>query len=59
MYTVKSLDVRDVIRELRHGEVRIALRISRALVKHSAKSVPARLRYGTRRLLLRAAGRLA
>jgi hypothetical protein len=59
MYTIKSLGVRDVVRELRHGEVRIALRISRALVKHSVKSTPVRLRYGTRRLLLRAAGRLA
>jgi len=59
MYTVRSLDVRDVARELRHGEVRVALRISRALVTHAVKVAPVRLRYGTRRLLLRAAGRLA
>jgi hypothetical protein len=59
MYTIKSLDVRDVVRELRHGEVRIALRISRALVTHAVKTAPVRLRYGTRRMLLRAAGRLA
>ena len=59
MYTVKSLDVRDVVRELRHGEVRIALRISRALVTHAVRTTPVRIRYGTRRLLLRAAGRLA
>jgi hypothetical protein len=59
MYTVKLLDFRDVARELRHGEVRIALRIGRALITHSVKSAPCRLRHGTRRLLLRAAGRLA
>jgi hypothetical protein len=59
MYTVKLLDFRDVVRELRHGEVRIALRISRALVTHAVKTTPIRLRYGTRRVLLRAAGRLA
>jgi hypothetical protein len=59
MYTVKSLSVRDVVRELRHGEVRIALRISRALVKHAVRVTPTRLRYGTRQVLLRAAGRLA
>jgi hypothetical protein len=59
MYTVKSLNVLDVVRVLRHGEIRVALRISRTLVKHSLKSTPVRLRYGTRRLLLRAAGRLA
>jgi hypothetical protein len=33
--------------------------ISRALVKHAVKTAPRRLRYGTRSLLLRAAGRLA
>ena len=59
MYTVKSLDVRDVVRELRHGEVSVALRISRALVTYAVRTTPVRLRYGTRRLLLRAAGRLA
>jgi hypothetical protein len=59
VYTVKSLDVRDVVRELRHGEVRVAYRISRALVTHAVKTTPVRLRYGTRRMLLRAAGRLA
>ena len=59
MYTVKFLDLRDVVRELRHGEVRIAILISRALVRHAVKTAPVRLRYGTRRLLLRAAGRLA
>ena len=59
MYTVRSLDVHDVVRELRHGEVRVALHISRALVTHAVKVTPVRLRYGTRRLLLRAAGRLA
>ena len=59
MYTVKSIDVRDVVRELRHGEVRVALHISRALVSHAVRITPVRLRYGTRRLLLRAAGRLA
>jgi hypothetical protein len=59
MYTVKVLDVRDVVREMRRGEVRVALRISRALVTHAVRTAPVRLRYGTRRLLLRAAGRLA
>ena len=59
MYIIKALDVRDVVRELRHGEVRVAFRISRALVTHSVKATPVRLRYGARRLLLRAAGRLA
>ena len=59
MYTVRLLDVRDVVRELRHGEVCIALRISRALVTHAVRTTPVRLRYGTRQLLLRAAGRLA
>ena len=59
MYTVKILDFCDVVRELRHGEVRIALRISRALVTHAIKTAPVRLRHGTRRALLRAAGRLA
>src|ERR1700674_314798 len=37
----------------------VDLGIRRGLVKHSVKSTPVRLRYGTRRLLLRAAGRLA
>ena len=59
MYTVKFLGIRDVVRELRHGEVRVAFCISRALVRHAVKTTPVRLRYGTRRLLLRAAGRLA
>ena len=59
MYTVKSLGVRDVVRELRYGEMRVALRISRALVTHAVRTTPVRLRYGTRQLLLRAAGRLA
>jgi len=59
MYTVKSLDVRDVVRELRYGEVRVALRLSRALVTHAVKVTPVRLRYGARRMLLRAARRLA
>jgi hypothetical protein len=59
MYTVKLLDVRDVVRELRYGEVRVALRISRALVTHAVKVTPVRLRYGTRRMLLRAAGKLS
>jgi len=59
MYTIKSLDVRDVVRELRYGEVRVASRISRALVTHAVKVTPVRLRYGTRRMLLRAAGKLS
>jgi hypothetical protein len=59
MYTVKLLDFRDVVRELRHGDVRIALRISRALVTHVVKAAPVRLRHGTRRVLLRVAGRRA
>ena len=59
MYTVKFLDFCDVVRELRYGEVRVAFRISRALITHAVKTTPVRLRYGTRRLLLRAAGRLA
>ena len=59
MYTVKRLNVRDVVRTRRHGEVRIALRIRRTLVTHAVKTTPVRLRYGTRRLLLRATGRLA
>jgi hypothetical protein len=59
MYTVKSLDVRDVFRELRHGEVCVALHISRALVTHAVKVTRMRLRYAARRLLLRAAGALA
>ena len=59
MYTVKLIDFRDVARELRHGEVCIALKISRALVTHAVKTAPIRLRHGTRRALLRAAGRLA
>jgi len=59
MYTVKLLDLRDVVRELRYGEVRVALRISRALVTHAVKVTPVRLRYGTRRMLLRAAGKLS
>ena len=59
MYTVKLIDFRDVVRELRHGEVCIALKISRALVTHAVKTAPIRLRHGTRRALLRAAGRLA
>jgi len=59
MYTVKRLNVRDVVRQLRHGEARIALRTSRTLITHAVKTTPVRLRYETRRLLLRAAGRLA
>jgi hypothetical protein len=55
MYTVKLVDFRDVVRELRHGEVCIALRISRALVTHAVKTTPVRLRHGARRALLRAA----
>jgi hypothetical protein len=59
MYTVRLIDFRDVVRELRHGEVAIALRISRALVTHAVKTAPVRVRHGTRHLLLRAARRLA
>ena len=59
MYIVKSLDVHDVVRALRHGAVRVAFRISRALLTHTVKATPLRLRYGTRWLLLRVAGRLA
>ncbi len=59
MYTVKFIDFRDVVRELRHGEVCIALRIGRALVTHAVKTAPLRLRHGTRCTLLRAAARLA
>jgi len=58
-YTVRSLGTRDVMRELRCGEVRIALCLSRALVRHSVRTAPRRLRHGTRSLLLRAAGRLS
>ena len=58
-YIVRTLGPRDVVRELRCGEVSVALCISRALVKHAVKTAPRRLRYGTRSLLLRAAGRLA
>ena len=54
MYT-KFLGVRDVVRVLRHGEVSVALRISRVLVTHAVKTTPVRLRHGTRRALLRAA----
>ena len=59
-YIVKTLGPRDVVRELRCGEVTVALCISRALVKHAVKSAPRRIRYRTRCLLLRdhtAAGR--
>ena len=59
MYTVKLIDLRDVVRELRHGEVCIALKISRALVTHAVMTAPRRLRRSTQRLLIRAAGRLA
>ena len=59
MYTVKLIDFRYVARELRHGEVRIALKISRALVTHAVKTAPLRLRRSTQRALIRAAGRLA
>ena len=59
MYTVKLVDFRDVARELRQGEVSIALRIGRALATHAVKTAPVRLRHGTRRVLLRAAGRFA
>ena len=54
-YTVRTLGARDVVRELRCGEVNIALRISRALISHATKTAPRRLRYGARSLLLRAA----
>jgi hypothetical protein len=58
MHTVRLIDFRDVVRELRHGELCTALKISRALVTHAIKTAPRRLRRGTRRALLHAAGRL-
>ena len=57
-YNVKELSARDVVRELRCGEIRVAMCISRALVKHAVKTAPRRIRYCTRSLLLRAARRL-
>ena len=59
MYTVKLIDFRDIVRELRHGEVCVALKISRALITHAVKSAPRRLRRSTQRVLIRAAARLA
>ena len=58
-YIVRTLSARDVVRELRCGEVHVAMCISRALVKHAVKTAPRRLRCGTRSFLLRAAGRIA
>jgi hypothetical protein len=56
-YNVKELSARDVVHELRCGEVNVALCIGRALVRHAVRTAPRRLRYGTRSILLRAAGR--